>query len=174
MENIGTELVCAIPLSIGVLAISLAAFSQKQKEWFRKRDANKNGVAECKYPVLWNDNTYTPCGRTDRLEVHHVTPQRWSKTVLKQTDDQIDTKDNGIDLCYQHHQTIVHPDMNKARADNNADKQSFYKVFNERQKKAEKQIAYWDTSHDSLFKRIVRALNKNYEEPYPKKYGRKT
>jgi hypothetical protein len=154
----------AVILLQGLAVLTGLAFNRKQKEWIRERDDN-----HCQFPVLWTNHGYTPCGKEKYLQVHHVTPQRWARSVLKWPKDKIDSPDNGITLCSDHHQNVVHnPDMPLAKANYHRDKKSYQKAFRRRDELIEEGKVYWNTAFDALFRRIVSARNKNFDKEWPR------
>ncbi len=141
-----------------------AAFSTDQKDWFKKRD---NG--QCMFPVDYDDKTYHPCGRTDHLQIHHISPQRYSRDNLNWTDEQIDAAENGITLCEDHHQNVIHgEDMALARANYHADKGSFKKAFSNRDQLVREGKKYWNDFWDSVLLRIAASRTNRFDEPFPK------
>lgn len=141
------------------------AFTSRQKKWFKERDEYR-----CQFPVDFSDRTYKPCGRPNNLEIHHVSPQRWSKDMLRWNSDQIDAPDNGITLCRQHHQDVIHgPDMPLARANYHRDKKSYKKAFRNRNELMNAGKKYWDDRWDQVFQRIVNSRNGRFDMPWPKK-----
>jgi len=137
-------------------------FSPKQKGWFHQRDNN-----ECQFPVFHSDDAYTPCGNDNRLQVHHISPQRWSKDVPHWNSGQIDSKDNGIVLCEEHHQ-LVHEDMHEAHANYKRNKKSYEVIFQRRDREVKQKQKYWNPRWDELFKRIAIARNKTFDELFPR------
>lgn len=153
---------------MGIIALGMA-YTEKQKRWIRERDKNM-----CQFPVSHKEDSYRPCGKTKQLQIHHIIPQRWARDVLKMKPHEIDTAENGITLCENHHQGFVHGiDMPEAKSNYHIDKQSYEKAFAKRNGLVAIGIAYWNTKWDDLFKRIATRRTNNYLEerhiPYPTK-----
>lgn len=140
------------------------SFTKEQRDWFIERDEGM-----CQFPVSATDSSYTPCGREEKLEVHHVIPQRYSKDVLHKPESEIDVPENGITLCNLHHQKVVHPDMALALANYHKDKGSFKKAFSLRDELVKQGLVYWNNAWDGLFTRIVQARNRTVQRPFPQK-----
>lgn len=161
-------------LSLGLVAVAFCAYSQLQRAWIRERDEGK-----CQFPVSSSPKGYTPCGRTEHLEVHHVSPQRWSRERLHWSDEQIDSAENGLTLCEQHHQRVIHgPDMPLARANFHKDKGSFKKAFANREALIAQGLIYWNNCWDEVMKMIAHVRTLRFTaggaHPFPKHNERAT
>lgn len=136
----------------GILAISLCAFTEKQ----RKSIAFERDEGRCHAPFKHNCNF-------DKLEVHHVLPQRYAKEMG--LDDQyIDNPENAITICSQAHD-MIHPDRVEARKNYHKDKaageNSFEKLGRERAEKLKARQIYWTDMFDRAMK--VVALKRTQE-----------
>jgi len=156
----------------------LGAFSQKQKEWLRRRDSNDRGVPECQFPGCGRDLNHLPKGG---LHAHHIIPAGWFKQWLAGLSDDPHEQtenfpENGILLCGDNHHNGangVHPDYAKALMDyRGGDKKSFAKVAAKHGRQESTGEIYWDTSHDGLLTRIALERTEEYfvshpEDPFP-------
>lgn len=66
----------------------------------------------CHAPFRHYCNGY---GKDKALNVHHITPQRWSREHLGQTEEEFDVPENLITLCTNAHD-MIHPDNLELRA----------------------------------------------------------
>ena len=153
-----------------LLAISLlplAAFTRRQVKAIRQRDNNR-----CQFPTYSEKSGWLICGRQDRLEVHHIIPQRYAKQVLNWSEDRIDHPKNGITLCQAHHQDVIHPDIVKAKREYGEDRASFDKCFENRDRLVKEGYKYWNDDWDRAlaYKAEENTLSAQ-EWNFPKKRG---
>lgn len=136
----------AIPLFL------LTALSDKQRRSVRDdRDGGK-----CQFP---GQHHCTP----DRLEVHHISPQRWEES-MDIPEEVRDRKNNVLTICYTAHQVVVHPDMEEARAKyRRGDKGAFRDVFVARLRKIARREPYWETVYDAAMMQRARQLTAQAE-----------
>lgn len=134
-ERIIRELTPIFISAIGLWAISLFAFTEKQKKEIRERDGG------CMFPEKH------PCnGKQKTLHVHHIIPQRYARAVGIENPD---FEENGISLCEYAHQRLIHPDMAEAlQAYRAGDKQAFKKAFEKREEILSERKTYWNTTWD--------------------------
>ena len=120
-------------------AVSLFAFTQRQKDWIKERDGNK-----CQATVKHK------CNETEHpLEVDHVLiPQRYGAKIGV-PEEFIDRPENALTKCRNAHD-IKHPDRVPIRREYHKDKGAFKKMFEERAEKLNKRQTYWNTENDRL------------------------
>lgn len=104
------------------------AFNDRQRGAIRQRDENK-----CQFP---DDHA---CNGDDKLEVHHVIPQRYAKEIGIPDPD---VPENALTICSQAHD-LIHPDRVKARRTYHKDNRSFQKMSEDRDKKLKTKHIYW-------------------------------
>ena len=145
---------------IGVLTLRLLtmAFTPRQREAIVSRDNRK-----CQAPIKHN------CG--GGLQVHHLIPQRYAYKMGIDPD----YAENGITLCANFHQGIIHEDMTVAKQAYGRDHDSFKKAFAEREKKLNNREIYWNDKFDRLMTVIAqrntqRARSRGWQ--FPVKNGR--
>jgi len=157
--------------SIFAPAVLGLAYTKAQRDWLQKRDN-----FQCQFPIKWTKEGYTPCGRTEPLEEHHIKPQRWSKDVLRLPEKKIDTPENGLTLCAPHHH-VIHPDISLAKANYHKDKLSFQQCFQQRNTQIEqykrgevkRPKKYWNTTWDRVLSRIAKGRTRRMDTPFPEK-----
>lgn len=149
-----------------VSSLLFCAFTPEQKRWFHERDNH-----QCQFPVDYDDTKYTPCGRPGQ-EVHHIEPQRWCKNNGV-PEEEIDSATNGILLCRDHHQNVIHgPDMPLAKANYRADKNSYKKAFKKREQLVEAGLKYWNDTWDHVLKKIANVRTERFDREFPAKKWR--
>lgn len=126
---------------VGYLTLRLLAmaFTTNQRNAIVERDQRK-----CQAPIKHN------CG--GGLQVHHIIPQRYAARVGIQNPDYAE---NGITLCENFHQGIIHEDMTIARRAYGRDHDSYKKAFAERERKLNNREIYWNDKFDRLMTVIV-------------------
>ena len=155
------EIIKHVPEFISLAVPIILAFSQKERAWFIERDEG-----QCQFPVSSNDDGYTPCGREERLHVHHVVPQRWGEAQGVPSEE-VDSQDNGITLCINHHLNVIHgSDMPLAQANYSKDKNSYKKAFAKRDRLVADGKKYWNDAWDAIFLKIIEARNKAFDKPF--------
>jgi len=168
------EVTLGVSIALGVLGI----FSQKQKEWLRRRDTNGHGVPECQFPDCGRDLNHVKKGG---LHAHHITPAGWFKKHLLGLSDFEDEQtenfpENGIILCADKHHNGpqgVHPDYAKALTDyRKGDKLAFKKVAIKHGQMEEQGEVYWNTENDQLLYEVAKDRTQEYlashpEDPFP-------
>lgn len=90
------EVIQTVGIGVGLLALSLCAFSREQRDWIKQRDGYRCQCPEC-------------TGHKGYLNVHHIVP----KSLCEAQGIEPDTPMNGITICEGHHGTI-HETGNKA------------------------------------------------------------
>ena len=130
-----------IASAMGLFHLAFLALSRKQRKWILDRDDH-----QCQMPQYNERDGWHNCGSTDRLQVHHILPQRWGKAHGK-TEEELDSPRNLITLCNYHHQEVIHPDVKRAKKDYAKQKKrgvkkpnSFLKIFEERKKKIKQRV----------------------------------
>ena len=112
-------------------------FTDKQRKWILDRDSH----------------TCQLCfEKAERLEVHHITPWRYSMAVLHWTLERTNLPTNGITLCYMCHRgdsNSIHPDIARAKMYYHQDKAIFNKVFAKRDELCRQHLPYWATGFDN-------------------------
>ena len=116
------------------MAIGFLAFTVKQREYIKRRDNET-----CQHPECRNRHN-------QRLEVHHVIPQRYAKEMG--IDPDFET--NGLTLCKDCH-SRVHPDRTKALRGYHRDKTVFSRLGIDRDKLLRQKQIYWDDRWDRVF-----------------------
>lgn len=132
--------------ALGLLAIAFGAFSRGQRDAI----ALDRDEGHCQAPFEHDCNE-------DRLEVHHIMPQRYAKH-FKIDEENIDTPENAISLCKPAHM-MIHPDMTKALRDYHKMKaegiNSFEVLGEERQEKLNQHEIYWNDKHDRKMRMVA-------------------
>lgn len=151
--------------TLGLLVVGMA-YTKDMRQWFIERDEG-----ECQFPVVLKKGAYKNCGRTRNLQVHHgVMPQRYGKEHGF-TPEEIDVPENGITLCEDHHQGVIHNDMLLAKLAYAKNKQSYSDAFKDREERMKNGEKYWNSKYDYWFWRIIQARNKVFDKAFP--YNRK-
>lgn len=162
-----------ITSALGLLYFALNALSAKQRKWILERDDH-----QCQFPVYDEERGWHACGSRDRLQVHHINPQRWGKAEGK-TEEELDRPENLLTLCYYHHQIFIHPDMETARKDYGRQKtlgidkpDSFRWTFKKRDEAIKRGEHYWNDDWDEAMKEIAKERTDNFiirGKKYPQK-----
>ncbi len=129
-----------------------SGYSEQQKEWFLRRDNY-----ECQFPVGIHDK----CGKTD-VQVHHITPRHFAFFYLNWTKEEVNSPENGICLCREHHWLIHRENQHNNRFGNR------YATIPERHRNMTiRGIPYWNTRWDKELKAIaqIRTLAHQMENP---------
>ena len=166
-----------ISSALGLFLLAFTALSKKQRKWVLDRDNH-----QCQFPVYDEKRGWHVCGSRDRLQTHHLCPQRWGKAEGK-TEEELDDPYNLLTLCYYHHQVFIHPDMELARKDYGRQKKlgikkpdSFKWIFKKRDEAVKRGEHYWNDDWDKFMKEIARERTDNAiirGRKYPKKRKRK-
>ncbi len=155
-----------------VLDALLAAswtFSLRQKDWVKRRDP------EC----LLKGKDKIVCGRSDKDEIDHITPQGISHERIHLTEDQTDIPQNAARVCVTHHRghpDSKHPDAHEALWNYRKDPNGFEELRGKRNAKMRNGEKYWnDRDGDFLAaearKRTIEYVLKHPEDPWPVKNG---
>jgi len=122
------------------------AFTEEQKRWFHLRDQER-----CQFPI-WNPKTkrWRICGSLEKLQVHHLQPQRFTLATQGKT---IDTATNGLLICLTHHKKI-HPDLEVAFNLYHLNKESFKEMSVSRDQRVNQGEIYWNSQWDLMMVRI--------------------
>lgn len=155
--------------TLGLLAITSAfAFTERQRRWIRERDDEM-----CQHP----DDSIPHEGR---LEVHHIEPQGWAKTILEKPEEEVDIPENAITLCANHHvgDEGIHPDVAEAKRNYRTNPRSFSDMFAERKRKMAERQKYWNDEWDEKMGLIARIRTdifgiKNPDREFPTHNKRK-
>jgi len=139
--------------TLGLLAVSLLAFTKKERDWIAlERD---NGKCQAPFPHR--------CNEKKGVEVHHILTQRYA-AKMGIDPEYVDVAENGISLCKNAH-NIIHPDRvramkeyHKAKAEG---RNSFDEMFEEREQKLSNRQIYWNDQYDRQM-RVV-ALKRTQE-----------
>lgn len=154
------SLIASIAGVVVLAGISNLAFTDQQKKWIRERDENK-----CNFPGHHRCNGK----HGDNIHVHHIMPQRY----CHEFNIDPDFPDNGISICENSHQHMIHPDMDKALRDYGSDKNSFSKAFSERNEKIQHREIYWvdkwDRAMQATVYRNTQRFFKRGGRPFPEK-----
>ena len=164
-RNRGEILTVALPI-LGLLGLSLLAFTDKQRRWIRKRDNDA-----CQLPGFKG----IACD-PKHLEVDHIIPQRYGRETLGMEEAELDQPLNALTLCRNHHRghpKSKHPDAHQALYDYQRDHDSFKKMFKVRDDQLEQNQEYWNGDYDAaesaLALRNTRVFTQAHpEEPFPK------
>lgn len=149
-----------------------AGFTQKQKEWIKKRDNY-----ECQFVNL-DENPPKICGSNDYLEVHHIIPVAYANLFYNMPEEEINIPENGILLCKKDHLEKIHPDFGVvAKRQYKFTDESYDRVFNQHLALAKEGVPYWQTDWDSMLSMIARTktytyLKDNPKDPFPTKKKR--
>ena len=164
-RSLVSELSKLLPL-LTMLAVSMLAFNREQRAAIVKdRDEDR-----CQAPFEHK------CNGDQGLELHHIRPQRYAKTVGI-SEDANDVPENGISLCKNAH-TCIHPDQITARRNYHIDKQSYHKVFDARQTLLDQRKIYWMDRFDRIMaavaaKRSDQARARGWVYPYTESQAKK-
>lgn len=143
---------------LGLMGVGLMAFSTAQKRWLKRRDGDR-----CQLPGF----NGIQCG--GGLEEDHIIPQRYARETLGMPEEEIDSKENGITLCENHHRghpNSKHPDafeaLNNYRA---GDKDAFKNMGKTRTDNGSDD--YWNETFDAPESAVVVRNNRVYEQQHP-------
>lgn len=124
--------------------ISSLAFTPKQRTAIIDRDQST-----CQHPDP------SIC-HSKELEVHHITPQRFGRAVLKMNQEDLDTEDNGITICRNHHRghpNSIHPDAQIAEWEyQHGNKNAWAELMEERDRKVAEGKIYWNNQNDGILR----------------------
>lgn len=88
------------------------SYTPKQRAWWLRVYDN-----QCAFPRYDEARGWYPCGSTEKLEVHHITPSAWIKAQMPWQDpNEIIMEEGimGIVICRWHHDQVIHPDIGDA------------------------------------------------------------
>jgi hypothetical protein len=162
-------------------------YTKRQRSWFKRVYHNR-----CQFPIYTEKRGFRTCGLEDRIQIHHIEPQRYSKSILKRDPDRMY---NGVALCEMHHVgketkgpilnslenvvAVVHNDIRWAFRNYSAtDGESFKRVLERREELLKEGIIYWNKDYDEFFQErnyymITQHLLKYPEDLFPCKSRRK-
>lgn len=142
-------------------AMLAMAFTQSQKDWFKRRDGGK-----CQLPGFQGircDNKHP--------EIDHVIPQRFARDTLGMSEDEINSAENGLTLCMNHHRghpKSKHPDAFQALTDyRNGNKNAFKQLFGVRDQELDDGEDYWNKDYDAAESALVVRNNRRYAQQHP-------
>jgi len=161
-------------LSIGIVGM----FSQRQKEWLRRRDTDsETGLVRCQFQGE-NKKGWSQCPMDEKkangvrhLHCHHIIPAGWFKSKIKNLaelpDEQTENfPENGIVLCEAFHHNGpkgVHPDYAAALpAYRNGNKNAFKEVAENHSKLENEDTPYWNQKYDNLLWQIANERTQDY------------
>lgn len=131
--------------------------------------------SRCQFPIYDEEKGWRFCGSTDRVQVHHISPQRWSEFFMLEAD--CNEFANLITLCFYHHQSEIHPDMIEARHNYGIQKSrgiekpnSYQQVFNNRDELIREGETYWNTDYDEFFSQRAEEQSGRIEVRFGKLY----
>lgn len=157
-------IVALAPLGLGLIGL---AFTNKQKDYFHKRDGERCQLEKANISHNCNGGKATSVEKR-KNQVHHIIPQRYAAEVGIENPD---TDLNGILICKNIHsgndKNTIHPDIAKAKT-----KKDFDKIFEERQEKLKNKKIYWNDMFDRLLHVIVMKNTQKAEKiglEFPKK-----
>ena len=140
------------------------AFTGRQRAWYLRVF-----TGECHFPKFTPDGEIGICGRSDNLEVHHITPDSWTRAQepWKDPDDTV-----GIVLCRGHHNGTIHPDIQEARDNYRYDQQSFAKAIHQHHVLSERGEHFWNDEWDVILRAIAEEkiaiyMTNNPDDKYP-------
>ena len=151
--------------TLGLLAISLLAFTKKQRDSI----AFERDEGRCQAPFPHR------CNKDKGLEVHHIKPQRYCDVLG--IEEYVDKPENAVAICKEAHNQI-HPDrarvMKIYRKAKSQGRDPFQEMFEERDEKLKKRMIYWNDRYDrplemTAFKRTQEAKKKGWEFPERKR-----
>lgn len=136
-----------------------AGFTHRQRQWYLRAFDN-----QCWFPTSVYDGKLVPCGVSDKLEVHHITP---ASMTIAQEPWQDPNETLGIPLCQFHHQRIVHPDVGMARDLYQYDTNSFKKAIAKHVEAAERSEVFWCDEYDEALRAIATSVILRYTQENP-------
>lgn len=152
----------------------VVGFTQKQRDWYFQRSAiNNGGIPRCEayhfnvFRLKWER-----CKETANLQVHHIVPRGWARLHMPKN-FQLNGSMNGIVLCRDGchcGKNGVHPDTFEARLKyRSGNKNAFNEMMDERKRKNERGIPYWNTAKDMQYARICKKATLRFirANPYP-------
>lgn len=142
-EQIGNSLAASF-LTVAILgSLSLVLSPDQRRSIRNERDCNR-----CQFPHPVGDKC------SGRLEVHHITPQRWAKehNIPEEINDR---PENLLTVCSRSHSVHIHPDMETARQNYYADKGSYKLAFENRDELAQSGEVYWNTAYDESMRHVA-------------------
>ncbi len=155
-------------------------FTTKQKRWIKNAYNTVMGEYFCVFPLYSEENGWTQCKNTQELQIHHITPQGYSKRILSEDPDR---PDNACPLCVMHHNgtgytgsldhhndlvPILHPDMEWARRNyHKYNKESYQLVFKGRKERTNKGEIYWNPDWDNALREIAERVFFEYVILHP-------
>lgn len=145
-------------------------YTPKLRQKILERDKGK-----CQFPLYDEQRGWYFCNSMDRVQVHHIEPQRWAEFMLLQAN--VNEFANLITLCFYHHQSEVHPDMVTARADYGRQKKlgvtkpdSYERTLKKREEQLRGGEKYWNDDFDQFFRDRAEEQSKRVEVRNGKMY----
>jgi hypothetical protein len=132
------------------IGLSQFAFTEKQKDWIRRRDGNR---CQAPFPHHCADNGKKP-------PVHHILPDHF----LQHFHTNPDVPENGITVCQNAHD-MIHPDVPGTRRAYHQDKDAFKKLRDQRDAKLKQKQPYWRDTWDRAMQVIALRQTQDYETP---------
>ena len=179
------------PAFLGIERYELGQFTQKQKEWFRRRDTDPfTGLIRCQFQGFNGKGGWVQCpmdesklGKVGMLHAHHIIPAGWYRTHWKGLSDDPheateNFPENGILLCgLIHHNGPkgIHPDYAQALYQyRKGNKDAFKEVALLHGEFEEAGVPYWDQKWDDILSKIAQERTETYltlhpEDPFPYK-----
>ena len=157
-------------------------FSQKQKEWLRRRDTDA-GLVRCQFQGFNKRGEWVQCPMDEErlrgvsyLHAHHIIPAGWFRTHFAGLSDDPAEKtenhpENGIILCRTIHHNGpkgIHPDYAHALSlYRRGNKDAFKNVAMLHGKLELEEIPYWNSSYDKILSEIARDRTEEYLRLHP-------
>lgn len=135
------ERLAKIGLALAAVEISRWAFTRKERNAIVERDGER-----CNFPSEHD------CNGEDKLQVHHILPQRF----LEKLGVEPDFPENGLTVCENAHLNLIHEDIGRAKREYSQNQNVYNEVFIERDKKLKNREIYWNDDWDR--KLMVTAL----------------
>jgi hypothetical protein len=136
-------------------------WTEKQRQWFLRRDEKM-----CQF-VDFSTGRAKNCFNTSDLHIHFITPPRYGLKIGLSEKDLINPL-NGIVICSFHHLKFIHLDIGfLANKWYRFDQNSYKIILKWHEALAEKQIPYWNTTWDEIFKLIARVRTREYFRRHP-------
>lgn len=142
-----------LPPEVQLLISQDRTLTPRQKEMIRARDGNR-----CMFPGPHK------CNQSDQtLHVHHITPFSLGIKFMGLSNAAVDDPRNLISVCEEIHvggrhnplSLVLHPDAVKARRAYAQDRQSYQKMFKDREELMKQGKLYHNAAYDTQMKTIA-------------------
>ena len=136
------------------------AYTNLQRDWWLKVYGGR-----CHFTNYTEDRGFFICDRSDRIEIHHITPGSYIRAQRPDLDpNQINFMENhlGIALCKAHHIFVIHPDIGEAFQNYGQDKDGISKVIKRHKELAALGEIFWNDNFDQLMLHTATEAIGNY------------